>query len=396
MNYYSKSILFGVVLLVFLFLPHVGWLQYLNPLLLLLIVAVSCKGIKLSFIQFLMVLSVFVSFALSVTTFSDSKSILKSITIIMCLLLYSNIEKVKIPNSFYYIGVIVILLSQIAYIFNWSLLIGFFNEYYISEETLDYYQRYQDYSFSSIRFGGIYNNPNQCARTVSFLMVYYFLDNNLSIAKKNILFISLCFASIVLTGSRTGMGFALVSVLFFYLRNKSIHTVIRMLPVLILAGVILLLFVPSNYEIRGFDFAEGVENSIGSKQTFLRNYLSNQHSVLRLLVGMFWTNANLINQFTSGVSSTLDSEWGWSIYTYGFVFLALYIVWMVCIFKEAKNNNNKIIVVIFLWAISSTLLFSYRALFIFTLLLSKVVGKNGDYVCVDKTYNVCLETDNIK
>ena len=173
---------------------------------------------------------------------------------------------------------------------------------------------------------------------------------------------------------RTGLG--IFSVLFVaatiseYRRNPSTRRTfigIFSITAIIISSLIFGDFFSNDTDVRAINFRGGLEGSLLPKWVFFRSYIETRPEVWQSLFGCF--DISLVEYYT-GSWGILDSEWGNAYFAYGLTFCIAIVIFYVAVYRRTPKAT-RLHFIILLWVISSTLLFSYRASFIFLLLLSK-------------------------
>ena len=113
---------------------------------------------------------------------------------------------------------------------------------------------------------------------------------------------------------------------------------------------------------------EGLNDSAGVKLKMLEDYLSHETSFISYLFGHLDYSLFKASKETA---YSLDSEYGYMIYCFGFIgfFSFIYFLWKV---YHHIEKANRLFFVVLLWMLSSTIFMSYRAIFVFMLLLSTI------------------------
>lgn len=380
-NLSGENIL-GIILLIFLFLPHSNFLlQLINPLLVSYLIFKYANINKKFSIKYILILLLFVSFAINILSQElQLKSIFRVIVLIQMLLFFPFIRNIRIKNSFLYFSVIFILLTQLSYLLNINLIINFIDNYYpVAEE---YYWLQSDYFLSSsydikdvfsgysLRYGGIFRNANQCMRYVSLLLVVFLIENR-DIKFSNIIpFIFITLLSAILAGSRT--GFVVISLIiftYFYLNRNRFNLVYKLL--IIVFSILVFVFISLNIDtlqnFRMFKVSEGLNDSFGVKTEVFTDYLSKLSNPIVYLFGNFDSSLLYLYDPTFPM---MDSEYGDLIFDFGFLFTIFLILFYFQVFKR-MHKSNRIFFIIFLWMLTSTVLLSYRMSFLFMFFLSK-------------------------
>jgi len=371
------SLLFG------LFMPNGSLFYILTPMMVMYLAWRYFIISKTTAARYLIILSILISFILFAFISSEtdiSKSLLRNISIVLLLLLFPFVTNTKLPNIYLYIALSYIFISQISYMIGVKQIISFFNDLYPYEGERTTYQ--SDYLESvahqmslinrSLRLGGLYKNSNQCAKYLTLILASFMIENYKKTFKQNLPFLILFSLSIIATGSRTGFFITLfILIYFFYIKAENKDLAIKLLSVGFILVVIssFLFLATSGYlsNLRFLDYEEGLDKSLLTKISILANYISSSDNILTLLFGNF-TN--------DGINSiTFDSEWGESIYRYGIISVFAFAIFYISVFKTL-SKKNRIIFITLLWAISSTMILSFRASFVFMLLLSKYYSED--------------------
>lgn len=370
--------LLGIAIVLAFLLPHTNTLfQLVNPLLCLLLVW-QFTNRRWSSLAFLPLVPIALSLFINMGNVG-MKAIQSTIIIMLYFACFPFVSQVKVRNVYLHICLGYIFISQIVYLIGIPFLINFFDSTYpISEEDLRYYGHIQktiNYSnFLSYRLGGLFHNPNQCARSLTMLMAFYLVVNNEIKSRGKLLFLLVVYLGTLFTGSRTGFVIASLILYFGLFRNERQETGIKYLfGGLALLGVVYVVF--TGAVLRGIDVESGMSNSVDSKWYTFLYYLKTESSIVALLFG------NIDPELFSGqygvVMNNFDSEYGELIFRFGFIGFACIMLFWWKAFKRV-DKSSRFFFLLCLWIISSTIVASYRAFFIFMLLLS-VVYANSSY-----------------
>lgn len=357
----------GLCLMVGLFLPHTSvFFQLVNPLLILLLYArfkTQTIGYRknLDIVRMLLLLSMGVTFALNFGGV-EFKSIIAFIYLVMLIFTFPMVGNVRLRNLFLFISLGLIMLSQLAYVFHISPVISFIDTYYPSSDDVAI-RRYEWMNETmnmsntfSFRNGGLYKNPNQCSRYLDFLLCAFLMENKKSRFSQIIPFCVAVLFGILLTGSRTGLVVS-ITLIFFSIRNNVMISKARknIMYALFFLGFIWLL--TSNNDFRGLKVDSGMNDSAGAKWSGLMHYLQTESNPIYLLLGHL--QAEL----------PFDAEYGYMIGQYGFIGTIFYAAFWYKIFKSTRKEN-RVIFVLLLWMVSSTILLAYRAAFLAMIIFS--------------------------
>jgi len=372
----DKHIL-GLALMFGFFMPNGNLFYLLVP------VVIFILGLRFSnfnnhynFIKIVLILLISMSFLLfGITNVDrmDVKGLLRNIVILELIFFFPFSKNVKIPNFYLYFGVIYIFISQISYILGIGSIISFFTSNYPYEGDAYYYKA--DYLMAhannmsltnrNFRLGGLYLNPNQCARYLTILFAVFLCENHKKKIKHLLPFIGITILAIVATGSRTGFLIAALMLLwFFYRKTEKSGYASKFLFISLVGFIGVFVFLSAgelSQSMRFLDFNEGVDKSLSMKIQIFIDYLSNS-SLIQTLFGNFSNDGLSAIQF--------DSEWGDLFYRYGLLFVLAFILFYILVFRNTAPEY-RLYFFILLWVISSTLVLSYRAGFVFLLCLSK-------------------------
>ena len=375
--------LYSVSLLLMLFLPHVGFLYIVNPVLVLLLAfrkrTFHFSKIGITYVLVTLIVVSFFANMVGETEFS-AKPFYRAIGVILCLIIFPFAENRHIPKSILYFSILFILFSQLCDVLGLRMLSSFFSRFYIEEETSEYIERYMRSggSLSVFRLGGLFNNPNQCARYVTCIFTIFTIDYFNEGSKKHLLISVLCAFSLLLTGSRTGLFvFLTILTISYVLRNRK-NKLSVIIVTLLFSSFFLFAYVFSDLgsSYRAFALDRGVEDSFLGKIGFISKYLSSDLTISQWIFGNFFYSQDAVRKYLIDVT-TMDSELGVSIFTYGFLFTIAYVVFLFIIYNKLRKPYV-LIMGLFLWCLSSTIIFSYRSSFLIMFLLSKYFSKSNN------------------
>lgn len=304
------------------------------------------------------------------------KSIMACFSLILYFFCFPVVGNVKIPNFYFYFILSFIILTQLAYVLNVSVLVKFVDTYYpISEEdrALIHMQKtITAENMMNFRLGGLYHNPNQCARSLNMLTAVFLILNNDKPIRKLLPFIIISFYAVLLTGSRTGFFVGSAILLLFLFVDKKISAFLRYSLLAVLLVVFVFMLVSGSNMYRGFDVIQGFNNSANVKFDVFKYYISTENSMFRLLIG-YLDNKRLV--VTSDLMAYFDCDYGNIVFCYGFIGFIAIMVYFFTIFKR-MDKTERVFFVLLLWMISSAIISSYRASFLFIILLSLVYSSN--------------------
>lgn len=369
----GMEILLGVAIIFAFILPHTTTLlRLVNPILCVLLFFIKKNKSVVSFC-WAPIIAIFISIILNISGEASSKSVFAAMAILIYLFSFPMVRNVKINNIYLYLAFGIVFLSQIGYLFNIAPVITLVDRYYPiawNEKGIAHMINTIDTTnYSSFRLGGLYRNPNQCSKYVTLLLSVYLINNKNKTIIHQAWFISLCFFSVLLTGSRTGLAVASIMIMLALYDNKKMSKWILVVVVAIFIGVILK-GVFSGSSFRGFEIEDGFSNSMGLKFKITMKYISEEQSVVKMLFGHLDSDL-----FETNTSYSLDCEYGYVIYCYGFVGFVAFLLFYIKMFRKLEKEKRMFFVVL-LWMISSSIMMAYRTAFVFMLLLSTIYNDN--------------------
>lgn len=359
------------------FYPPLPVFNFINPIILLICICVRKDTLRMPFPIVLIIVSIYVSLVFNMIVQPENinlQSISRALVVAGIFLFFPYAENEKINNNLLYLCVVYLLFSQISYFIGFNRFISFYETYYpyvgdIQVYTSDYLSQQTQLLGVNTRLGGLYHNPNHCARAYTLFLATYFIENERFSIKKAI-FCFICLFGIILTGSRTGLFVAILLMLGSYYwgeeKNRPQKSG-RILGGIIALGILYLFysfFDSGSY--RALRLEEGTGDSLTTKFVKFADYVNSQHNFLYLLFGNFDQHSFLK---LSKDESTIDSEWGFAIYNYGLIFLIGYILFYITTIKRLKSIY-KLIMIPLLWTITSGILFAYKFSLLFYLLFS--------------------------
>lgn len=307
----------------------------------------------------------------------SSKALLSCFSILLYFSCFPMVGTVRVNNAYLYAILFFVLVSQLAYAFNISFMERILDTYYpISEEDsagLHERKTVNSENFTNYRLGGLFHNSNQCARYLTFLLAGFLVLNCEKPIRKLLPFVIVSFYAVLLTGSRSGFVVASAVIIIYLFVDQKVSATWRFgLSFLAVLVFMYLIFIDSN-SFRGFNVFD--TNSVVMKQATFRYYLSTENSILRILLGYLDTSKYASTESELYVMSSFDSDYGSIIFSYGFIGFISILVYYFTIFRKV-DGNGKVFFVLLLWMYSSTIVKSFRALFVFMLLLSCVYSRH--------------------
>lgn len=378
----KKGGIVGVCLLLGLFVPHTSTLLMLiNPILCLLLFfnnsskfPKQTRGIVFG-LCFVILISLIAS---AMFNYHEStKYAISAVNLLLLLVCFPLSDGEVIPNIYFYIAILYIILSQLAYVFHVSSLISFYERFYPigadDENVYAYMQENIDSStVFSYRLGGLFHNANQSARYVCVISAAFFALNKAEKVKKNLLYIILSLSCVLMTGSRTGLVVYSMSFLLFLHINPNVVKRTEFLIYMMIVIFVLPLFIVGSSQIRGFNISQGFQDSANSKWYVFMDYLRQDNSIFHLLFG--YADARLFHPSSAAFIRIFDSEYGDLIFDYGFLGFIFVVGFYIKCFRLCEKKD-RIFFISLLWMITSTVLLSYRMRFVFMLLLSVFVAR---------------------
>lgn len=370
--------LVGISILLAFLLPHTSTLfQLVNPLLCLLLVSRFKKTRKWQPFVFIVLVPIILSILFNFQN-ASVKSFQSTFTIFLYFACFPFVGRVRVRNNYLYFCLAYIFISQIVYLLGIPGLTTFFDRLYpvTDELVLNKINNIQsNISYGTLldfRLGGIFHNSNQCSKFLSMLMAFFLSVNHSKNDKNVIYFMLIAYGGILLTGSRTGFVIGSLIAYFGFIRNNKLPRWVRYL---VFGGALLsiLYLLQTGNSLRGLNVEEGLEGSANMKwETFLY-YLQTEINQLALLFGHMD-----ISLFQGGVGDLLagfDSEYGSLIFRFGFIGFCGIILFYWNVIKRIPKAKWFYFIIL-LWIITSTIVASFRALFVFMLLTSVVYANN--------------------
>lgn len=196
-------------------------------------------------------------------------------------------------------------------------------------------------------------------------------------------FILISFYAVLLTGSRSGFVVASLIIIAYLFVDKRISLMWRLLVVTIAVSLFIVLIWSGSSVFRGFNVEDGFRGSASAKMDTFAYYVSSEKSVLRILLGYLDTSRFDISRATNSVMGIFDSDYGSIIFSYGFIGFFSILYYLFTLFKRMDRYGQLFFIVV-LWMFSSSIIKSFRAIFIFMLLLSCVYGQHKKKKNIEK------------
>lgn len=365
--------LFGWTIVLAFLLPHTSTVfLMMNPLLCILLKMSGGRSFSIrqnAYVVVPLVITMVLSLAQPNITI---KSILMLITMILYYYLFPFMRITKLPNIYLNICLWAIVISQLAYVFHIPFAITMLDLLYPLQDdiySVGYAQSNATiYDVFDYRMGGLYRNANLCAMSLSLLLASYIVFNNERNIRKNIIFIVVCCAGILLTGSRTGFAVMSSLLVYYVYQDKRIPKIFRVSAALaLLVGIVYIILIGSEY-FRALNVSSGLNDSASMKFSTFMYYITTEKSIIRFLFG--YMDASLF-EAPSLYMNYFDSDYGNIIFCYGIIgFLSICVYFFLLLKKMDKMRRMYFITL--LWMVSAAIISSYRHLFIFMLLLTVI------------------------
>lgn len=368
------SHLMGIGLVLGFVLPHTSTVFLMvNPILCLLFWLLRRRK-RIWGAALLVFVSLSISILANMTQVASMKPLLTCVTIMMYSVCFPFADaEIRVRPVYFYVTLVCIVLTQVAYLLDVSFVTNLLDTYYPIEGDLEnvYLNMQRNITYEnmlSYRLGGLYRNPNQCARSLTLLLAAFLLLYK----ERNIWwFAVLAFAGIVLTGSRTGFIIAsLIIVTYIIVCIKTSSPVKISIGIAAAVGIAYMMLAGPGI-FRAVDIAAGMSGSSGLKFEAFSYYIQNEQSSIRLLFGYLDPDRF---QSTSGVLDYFDADYGYLIFNYGIVGFAMILLFNLFLFNKT-DREGRVYFIVLLWMITSSIYSSFRALFVYMLLLSLVYNR---------------------
>lgn len=368
------EILLGISVLFAFILPHTSTLLLLvNPILCILLFLFK-KDKRVATFCWMPMIAILLALLLNISGEASSKSVFAAIAIIIYLFTFPMVRAMELKNTYLYLTFGLIFLSQIGYIYQWTPIVNLVNRFYPvnwNEKGITHMmETINETNYISFRLGGLYRNPNQCAKYVTLLFSVFLIKNKDKSMIKQIWFVLLCFVSVLMTGSRTGFVVIGLLLIFAMAQNNKMKSWIRIVIAIVTFSYMVYLVVSGDSSYRGLAIEEGFTNSAGLKYKITMKYIAEEQSVIKMLFGHLDSDL-----FETNTTYSLDCEYGYVIYCYGFVGLIAFLLFYVRLFKQLEKRKRMFFIVL-LWMITSSIFMAYRMAFAFMLLLSTIFSNN--------------------
>ena len=301
-----------------------------------------------------------------------NKDYLRLISIVIFIITFAKLRGDKILKLYIWIAAIFVIITQFAFFLKLTSIANIIEKYYVineyAETTFSRFETFQIEEFGINRLGGIYFNPNQCARYLELILITFLCEIKQFKKKELAILLPLIVFSIIATGSRT--AFLVLFVIYFaYLYLKKELTKKNVFRIGLVSIIIIIIYLLSNYNIseyRMLKIDEGMGNSFGIKVGLLIEYLTVNNSIIALCFGNLSPEI-LTVKYKMLVPGT-DFDIGDIFVIYGVVFFILFIGLCGVVYKRMANQYRCFFVIL-LWMFSSSIICNYRTAPIFFLMM---------------------------
>ena len=335
-----RTIIVHTCLFLAFFLPIYSWSQYILVLLpVILYVFVSDKKLNIGW-NYIVVLCLcfsvlFNSYWLSPIYY---KSFLKTVNlcILFALFPFYKYKDISIRPWFVVLMMCIVLYTQLVWLFGIKPMMSFFDMIY--PQTITYGQSGVGFSFNlGGRYGGIFHNPNDCARNIIILCAIYLVLNKLNSSKRLDIFVLLIMSlSVFLTGSRTGIIMLMATIVIYILNMENVN---RQKKLIVLSFVIFLLILVSVFIIGENNRIKNTVFNPGKSDRF-RFFIELIEKVLthpiKSLFGYFYMERVVL--WKKGLTGGFDADLTNLIYAYGFSTIISYFFFIYSLYKKTGRR----------------------------------------------------------
>lgn len=366
--------LLGISLVLSFVLPHTSTLMLMvNPLCFLLFLCFKENQPVYRF-NWIVVIPITFTLLLNMAQPVSMKAIVNAGTVLMYFFCFPLVGKVRLRNFYLVLTLILIVFSQFVYMIHVPYLSDLLDRLYpIAEMDVHGVNSMRRYlSFNNVtryRLGGMYRDPNICAKSLTMLMAAYLSLNFGKSFRSLIPYVAVCFLAVLCTGSRTGFAVSATILVAFVFLDKRISKYWRWAVVLAAVGGMAFLL-SSRFGMRSLNITQGFQNSASQKYLLLLDYLDHEDSLFRLLTGYLD-----YDRFTPTIVLAdivkFDADVGYLIYCFGFVGLFAIMTFFMTLFLR-MDSMRFIVFAILLWMLTQSVVMAYRSFFSFMLILSCV------------------------
>jgi hypothetical protein len=303
----------------------------------------------------------------------DFKSQIKVVVFAIMFISFGRLRGNKILKPYIYVALAYLIISQFAFIINFSPLTSFYSNFYYSEAyDVNMSERFGHITSTlglgtDYRLGGIFFNSNQFARYVEMIMVVLLCEVKQFSKKSLMIVFPFIVLSVIATGSRTSMMVLILSILYYFYSAKIFSKQKLAVIILVSAVVLYMVYRAASYDgLRVFALNEGMNDSLGVKWKLVTAYLNVDIPILKLLFGNL--SGRALGVYINSDAMGTDWEIGNLILVYGFTFLVLVLIFYFILFKRYLPKY-RVIFITLLWMFSSSILLNYRTAAVWMLIL---------------------------
>lgn len=383
---YYKYIFFNVIIIINFLTPYTQWAYFLQLFcLLFLIIFFRSSSIKIDPIKILLFIVFILAFLVS-TKRSELvvTDYLRILNLFILVLFFPITDFIKIKYWVLHLLVYVIFFSQIVFILKIFPIIQVIENFYPAEvhfNPLVNIGSLKDFSGNGfLRYGGLYMNSNHAGKFLTLILAVFLIEQRGKSISTKLFFIIPYILAIFLTGSRTAFLASIILSLFYFWHENKFNK--KTLVFVIITFFIISVLISFEFRIASL-FDEDLPYQLGSlseKSLFLKNYLFYDSNLINLLFGNFTIRSNNYIHYLRVMD--FDSGIGYLIYSIGFFGLLLIIAFFVKLIRNS-NFEVKIITIVLIWTVSSTILLQFKMSFLFFMLLSSYYCQN---VIVNKPF----------
>ena len=315
---------------------------------------------------------------------SDFKTFSRAISLMLFFYTFGNLKGNTILKPYIIAAIAFMFITQFAYIIGFSPIINFIQTFYpydseaSGRDMYALYERSNMSGFGGIRLGGVFYNPNQFVRFMQMVLITMLCEIK-QFKKNEILVLLPIFAiSIIATGSRTSFVVSMTLILAYMYYNRLFTA--RRVMLMSLIGFFIVGYVLSSVDLDNYRMLkvnQGLDDSFSGKTKVLYHYLIHDLSLSQVLFGNLSGEVLLkIPGAHMGTPTTSsDFDIGNIIIYYGFSFALALITFFIVSYKSIEPKY-RIIFVILLWMLSSSIICSYRMAPIFFIGLNLCYNKS--------------------
>lgn len=288
----------------------------------------------------------------------------------------------SLDNRFLYICGFLLVGSQMAMVFDISIIKSFIDEYYPLDADNIAYQLENVSAAEHLilaansRYYGIFRNPNAFSTVITILLAAYLIENEKSSIRNKLPFVLLLCFSVFLTGSRTGIVVCFVMLLFdiSFDKVKKKLTLSKIVYSLVALSIFLIFssFFGLN-ETRTMDISINDASLGGRLEGFVFLWNSSMN-LMQWLVGNFsWEILQTHYQYWG-----MDGDLGSILFLYGIVGLYVISSFLFWMYKQHQYAYY-ILLILTLWMVTNHLFLGVKNVYLFMLLTSYYYFKKKQY-----------------